>query len=665
MDLRTQREFLVDLEELVEQLFADTEELRQQEAQGPVRRELLASIFRHVHSIKGVAATAGFNSVSELAHQTETLLDGARSGRVTVAALFVELLDEAANAISESLSAMAAGTDPASSTSLMQSIQNLSQQNVPVQTGMPLPDLPSDFAAALNVNEKESLLEALRQDEKIYLVNAHFDLAVFDKEFHDLRTILAQQGTVISSMPSADSSRPDRVGFRILYSSELALPDLQNELATFPKVVISTVPVTSAAAQCDASTLAPESIPAVTATTPASSFVRIEIEELDRLISASHELFGQTVLALDLVSDNLAADSQTELKNLDAQIRQSLVSLEEQIIQLRMVSPERVMQRAVRAGRVAARVSGKEIEFSIVGSKMRIDKVAGDAIADPLLHLVRNAVDQGIETPTERVQAGKSPLGRVRIEASSHGGRVRVVVIDDGRGIDPEVVSQAAVKQGLIAAGTLLSSAKSLRLIFRPGFSTAATVSNVSGRGVGLDIVERAIERAGGAVRVRTQVGQGTEFEIRLPASLGVLRALVVVSDGHRYCVDASQLVDQCEMDPGVQQELASAQTFHWRNETMPLSDLRGLLAQPPVQSSQRWAVLVCDLPKETAHGEPAQNDRQAIIVDAIEGTQEVLVRGLGRHAALWPGVVGAAELWDGTLALVLDLPLLVSVGSS
>jgi two-component system chemotaxis sensor kinase CheA len=678
VDLRTQREFLVDIEELVEQLFAEIEELRQQEAVGSLRRELLASIFRHVHSIKGVAATAGFNSVSELAHQTETFLDSARSGRVTIEAAFVDLLEEAANGISESLSAMAAGADTTPSAALMQSLHDWKQEEVPLATSLPLPDLPAELAASLNESERQLLLESLRENEKLYLVTADFGLAVFDKEFHELRTILSQQGAVISSMPSTDSERPDRVVFRILCSSDHTLKELQNHLATFPHVVIADIHTSARAPDSslpELSSLSPAAGGHFTMTEMirnmgaqvapalrASSFVRIEIEELDRLISAAHELFGQTVVALDLVSDRLAADAQTELKNLDAQIRQSLVSLEEQIIQLRMVSLDRVMQRAVRAGRVAARVGGKEIEFSIAGSQMRIDKVACDAVADPLLHLVRNAVDQGIETSDERIQAGKSAVGHVRIEASSNGGRVRVLVADDGRGIDPEVVSNAAAKLGLVAEGTLLSSEKSLRLIFRPGFSTAATVSSVSGRGVGLDIVETAIERAGGAVRVRTQVGQGTEFEIRLPATLGVLRALVVVSNGQRYCVDAGQIVHRHAFESD-EITIESGQSFRWRNEEMPLVDLRKLLTQK-VGPNGSLQVLVCEFPAETGDDSAGEKKRHAFVVESVEGPEEVLVRGLGRHAALWPGIVGATELRNGTVALVLDLSLLQSVVS-
>jgi two-component system chemotaxis sensor kinase CheA len=383
--------------------------------------------------------------------------------------------------------------------------------------------------------------------------------------------------------------------------------------------------------------------------------VRIELEELDRLISSAHQLFGQTVSALDLVSRTLAADSRVELVNLDAQIRESLVRLEEQIIQLRLVPLERVMQRAIRAGRVAARVSGKEVAFVTAGEQLRIDKVVCDAVADPLLHLVRNAVDQGIESPAERAATGKVPAGTVRIEANSAGGRVRFRVSDDGRGIDPQVVSEAAAKLGIVDEGTLLTTEKSLRLIFRSGFSTSSQISSVSGRGVGLDIVESAIERVGGAVRVRTQVGQGTEFEIRLPVSLGVMRALVLSSGGYRYCVDAGLIVDRCLVPGGSQ-----ATSLSWHGETVPVVDLGKLLGHNTAHVKEDLRTLICQFNDEFDGTEIKR--RQAVAVESIAGTEEVLVRSLGRHSALWPGIAGATELWDGTVALVLDLPLLLSM---
>jgi chemotaxis protein histidine kinase CheA len=207
------------------------------------------------------------------------------------------------------------------------------------------------------------------------------------------------------------------------------------------------------------------------------------------------------------------------------------------------------------------------------------------------------------------------------------------------------------VKLGLIAEGTELTTERSLRLIFRPGFSTSTEISSVSGRGVGLDIVEKEIERVGGNVRVRTRVGTGTEFEIRLPAALGVMRALVLHSGSNCYCVDSSSIIDQAPMIEAVD----VAENFRWENQDVPLVHLQSLLNAESREESQ---VLICEFSSGEA---PAWTKRRAVAVQSIEGVQEVLVRSLGRHSAMWPGVVGATELWDGTVALVLDLPLLLA----
>ncbi len=473
MDDRTRREFLAEIEELIEQLFAETEELRRQD-HAPLRRELLGRIFRYVHSIKGVAASAGFDSVSELAHQVESLLDTARAGRIAVDDSVVDTLEDATNAISQSLSAAAAGEAEPPPQALIKRLMELAERDsaATFNAELRLPDLPADIAQAVNEQERRLMLEALREDERLYMVAASFDVATFDKEFQALREALTQSGEVIATVPTAESSRPDRISFRIVYAADLELPELKSRFANFHETIFTELcqqqtdkPETDAgevpAHAADREQPAPASLP--------SSFIRVDLDELDRLISSAHEVFRETDRALDFVSSNLVAESRAELKNLDAQLRQSLMALEEQIINLRMVSLGRTIQRAIRAGRVAARVSGKEIEFSAEGSDLRIDKLLCDAIADPLLHLVRNAVDHGFETPEERTKAGKKTAGRVRIEARSEGGRARILVSDDGRGIDPEVVSRVAARLGLIEKGVTLDMDQSLRLIFRPG----------------------------------------------------------------------------------------------------------------------------------------------------------------------------------------------------
>lgn len=661
MDDQTRREFLAEIEELIEQLFATSEELRRRLDHVPLRREALGRIFRFVHSIKGVAASAGFAGVSELAHHVETFLDSARSGRTPIDDAFVDTLDDAANAISEALSGAAIGNNALSAPALIQQLKELTEHDrgaATVTTELHLPGLPADIAPSISERERRLMLEALREDAGLYIIGVSFEVASFDREFQELRESLARGGEVIVTVPSTDSARPERISFRIVYAVDLAPADLRQRLSVFPDVVVTELTDTATDKPLTDKT---PSNGAADGRRPAR-FIRIDLDQLDGLIASAHEVFRETDNALDFVSSRLVADARAELQNLDAQLRQSLMALEEQIINLRMVPLGRTLQRAIRAGRVAARVSDKEIEFSTRGGELRIDKLLCDAIADALLHLVRNAVDHGIESAAERAAAGKNTAGRIRIEARSEGGRAFILVSDDGRGIDPAVVASAAKTQGLVNADAMIDINQSLRLIFRPGFSTLAEVSAVSGRGVGLDIVESAVEQVGGAVHLRTQPGLGTEFEIRLPATFGVLRSRVVVAGGYRYCLDASQVVDRREVKSNELEHAAHGEILGWEGEALPLLCLSDLVGAAAGESRPRASlnVLICQVRDDHADVGTETSGRYAIAVDVIEGMQEVLVRSLGGHSARWTGVAGAAELRDGSVALVLDLGALL-----
>jgi two-component system, chemotaxis family, sensor kinase CheA len=324
-----------------------------------------------------------------------------------------------------------------------------------------------------------------------------------------------------------------------------------------------------------------------------------------------------------------------------------------------MVTLRGSLLRAARAGRAAARAAGKRVEFEVAGGDARLDRSLAERVADPLLHLVRNAVDHGVETGEERLAAGKTPEGRVRVEADAEGGLVVLRVSDDGRGVDVEAVGRVAAAAGLVEPGARLTEAHALRLIFRPDFSTAARASLVSGRGVGLDVVERAVEEAGGEVRVRSLGGRGTTFELRLPTSLALLPAHVVRLGARRYCLGASHVVEAGHAEASEVEDRGARKVLRWRGRELPLVELRELLGlgaqEGESNGASRRAYVI-------ARARPGSEEeaRAAIAVDELEGQSEVLVRGLGRHAKRWRAVGGATELRDGTVALVLDLPRLL-----
>jgi two-component system chemotaxis sensor kinase CheA len=647
---QTQREFLVELEELVELIFADLNDLRASLSDGAQQRQirdLVDRTFRHIHSVKGSAASTGLETVSQIAHEFENLLDGVRCGRTLLNQEALDACELATEALAESLSHLASETAAPSHEALFDQLRAAAQStaNDPgSDTEAILSSIPSEIWQSLTQSEKHRVISVVEEETPLFLVTTSFDLSNFDEEFFRLKEKLGENGEVISTSPTVDDEQPGKINFRVLYASKIEPASMEASVIEFSEVVFNKVQ--SAANPVPSKDYEFQPLASVSSL---ANFVRTDLGKLDQLISSTHELLRATSNALGfaLSQAEITPRARAELQGLDQQIKKSFMSVEDELINLRMVSLSPTLQRVMRAGRAAARKAGKEIDFEIVGAHIELDKLLVDAIADPLIHLVRNAVDHGIENIERRVQANKNRRGIVRIEAHSEGSQSRLRVTDDGRGIDPLFISEAAAKLG-IAETESIDFERSLRLIFRPGFTTVESVSDVSGRGVGLDVVETAVEQVGGELRVSSKPGLGTTFEIRLPVTFGLLQATVFVSGDNRYCIPASQ-------------------TLAIGMSELPPVSMRELLGQSPrdtpeqTESDGQSEVITCEFSDERSGSDANATKSIRVLVDAVEGTEEVLVRTLGRHAGRWYGVAGATELRDGTVALVLDLPRLLS----
>lgn len=684
MDEQLLREFLAEAEDLIEVLAGDIQALRTRRGEGRARRELVARIFRHVHTIKGSAAAVGLNIVAELAHEFENLLEGVRLGRIQVEDSVLDAFDEAAGALEQTLNAAVRGEHLSTPRTLTQRLRRLalqtdSQRSASVERDV-LAALPEEMARALSEYEAHRLREAASEGAHLFLISVQFDLLTFDERFRDFSDALSADGEIISTMPGMEASAPDQISFRLLYATDSSASEVAARTAMFgagPPLEVTPGPEAASSESAREATIpetnaASDELPQSMA--PPSTLVRVELSELDEMVSAAHELLMDASATLDLA---LAADLQrserTEMEIRAARIRRRFLELEERLIEMRMVAIAPTLTRAVRVGSQSARAVGKEVEFEMKGGEVRLDKSLAERIADPLLHLLRNAVGHGIESREERLRQSKPPEGRVLLEALSEGSRVRLRIADDGRGIDAERVRRAAVERGIIEPEQELTRQQSLRLIFRPGFSTAGTVSNMSGRGVGLDVVERAVEQVGGELRVESDEGRGTTFEMLLPTTLALVPALVVQSAGFRYCVDASHITEAGFISHEEIERVGQARVMRWRGSILPLFSLRGLLSQPEAEEAKDGPshVLISRIAgEEGAHRagggdereDGAEARRAAVIVDGWDGHKEVLVRGLGGHASRWRGVSGATELQDGTVALILDLPRLVEM---
>ena len=645
---QSKRQFEAETEDLVEEILAELDELREA-ATDIARRRLVDGVFRRVHRIKGSAASFGLEGLSEIAHEFENLLNAVRGGRVPIDADLLDTFESAAIALSESLRATSMEPPPIELLDRMRFLVGSNRSESFSASGLPL-----EISQTLTANEKQRVAQTVSQGLHLFVVTASFDIASFDDSFRSLKDTLAEHGEVISTLPGVDPQDHDKIQFRLLFAGDASPQDISG-------VTVNTLDAVTAPSR------------GISRSAP-SNFIRIDTDELDSLISNTHDLFRTTTRAIDLALTQ-AANEQGELKKLDTQIRRSFLNVEKELLDLRMVSAGPVLKRAARAGRAAARVSNKKVEFRIVGENLRLDRLLCDTIGDPLIHLVRNAVDHGVWASCSGSEEANP--AQVLIEATTEGRQTCVRVTDNGRGVDPELVAQAAREMGIIDKQTCVDLERSLRLIFRPGFTTLSSVSSVSGRGVGLDIVETAVEQAGGEVRVRSVLGKGATFEMRLPVTVALMHATIVLAGGSAYCIDSNQVINSEMLDARLLE--GAGERLRTMDGGLPLIHLDEVLGvrAAPVSGGRRIRVIVEFPPPETREdmqnkpgdlpqgntGDIAKsnaNIRVGLIVDGVQGNEEVLVRSLGRHAARWPGITGATELRDGTVALVLDLPRLL-----
>lgn len=521
-------EFLDEAEELIEGLAEDAQALRNANLNGRNRRELVARIFRHAHSLKGASSSVGQTAIADLTHNFETILDRVRSGRSILSDPVLDVFDDTISSISQMLDDVANVQQPIVPTELFERLRTIaeasgSETNESDAGSRALDNLPVDIAGTLNESEEYRLREAVNEGAGIFAVEINFELSTLDSGFKELTKILSNCGEIVSTQPGAAATSPDQLGFRILFTTHETPTQLKKILAEAGSSSLKELWVR--AANDDEGTLEktntldePESDRRLPIT-PRTTRARIDLSELDDVILASSELFKETNDVLDTLTllDQLARNDRADLKLRVEQIRRHFADLESSLKKLRTTPVAHVMARAIRAGAAAARTTGKEIDFDTEGGELRIEQSLSDAIADSLIHLLRNAVDHGIESPSERVALGKSQRGLIKLDALVGDGEIRLRVIDNGRGIDPVQVTRIAVERGIIKGDSEAAREGDLRIIFAPGFSTTETVSNVSGRGVGLDVVSRSVDRLCGKILVVSELGVGTTFELLLP----------------------------------------------------------------------------------------------------------------------------------------------------
>jgi two-component system chemotaxis sensor kinase CheA len=381
-----------------------------------------------------------------------------------------------------------------------------------------------------------------------------------------------------------------------------------------------------------------------------SNMVRVDFSQLDHLLNLMGELiiFRTKLQEIGRRMASSVADRQAGRELLDAvhQITSVSTQLQETVMDVRMLPIHHVFERFPRLVRDLARQQGKEIELILEGEGTRVDKAIIDEIGEPLVHMIRNSVDHGIETPEVRVARGKTPTGTILLSATQESNQVLITIMDDGGGIDAAQVRRKAAERGLIKGDEAMSDRDAIQLIFSQGFSTSDAVTEVSGRGVGMDVVLQSIERLNGLVEVETVPGVGTKFIIQLPLTLAIISALMVRVSGRTYAVPLGAVVESLKFRPEDVRRIAGRENLRIRDQVIPLLRLSNLFGLAEEEDERRYAVIL------------GRGDKRiGLVVDRLEGQQEVVIKALDSGVAGMLGVVaGATIMGDGRVVLILDV---------
>jgi two-component system chemotaxis sensor kinase CheA len=620
----------------------------------PDDRETVDEIFRIAHSLKGMSATMGFAGMAALTHEMENVFELLRQRKGGLERDAIDVLLECLDALSAAVESIdATGSEEIEPAPLIERLQGLVRERTPQQKAerIGVGTAPENLRELADGRRVVHISAILAEDVQMPSVRAYMVLAA-----------IAGLGETLACEPSPD----DVDGFSgtevdawvvsehtdaELAAAAGAVPEVADVLV-FEAVADAALDDPTAAADTPVSPAPAAAAPDAAAAKPhaksGSSTVRVDAERLDQLM----HYMGELVLHRTQVE---ALASQADVPGL-SQAMQNLTrtshALQAMVMQVRMIPVEAVFLRFPRLVRDLSTKLGKQVDLKLVGKDTELDRTVVDALGDPLVHLVRNALDHGLESPAEREAAGKPATGTLEISAQHAGGNVVITVSDDGHGIDPKRVAAKAVERGLIApeAAESIDMARAVELLFSAGFTTAEVTSDISGRGVGMDAVRAAIRGLGGEVVLNSESGQGTSAQIRLPLTLAIMAALIVEADGRPFAIPLDRIERTVRVADQTVRSVAGRRMLVLTDGVLPIVDASEQYGGSAATDAD-YAVVV-----------RGGGDRFALTVSRLVGQHELVTRPLPPEVADGAALSGAAVLSDGQIALIVDCDAVVDV---
>jgi two-component system chemotaxis sensor kinase CheA len=671
---KADREFVSEAEEILETMRARLADLSDRLGAGAeADPELVNALFRAAHSLKALAGMFRFDPISDLAHRLEDVLDGMRLGRVALSAPLLDWIDETVALFASLLGQVGDGAALAESaariTELTAGVGALTAPAAPADDFTSL-DLDANVLRALTEYEEHRLRENLRRGRLIALVDAPFEIKSFEEGLAELSAAMRESGEVLSTLPSPGESGESQIRFSLLVATDLGEAELAARVE-FPGAAMRVVRAGRAGARASAPARAvaaepapepaveiegdaPASIPELESLKSISDTVRVDIRKLDDLMNLVGELVIQRGAIGDLIA-RLAERSETariggEFAKVHKVLDRKLRELQSAVLEVRMVPLRQVFEKVSRVVRRLRRELDKQVELEIRGADTELDKLIVEALVDPLMHVVRNALDHAIEPADERRALLKDETGKISIEAFQRGSHVVIEVRDDGRGIDRAALRRRAEQAGRVQPGEVLSDKETLDLIFAPGISTRDEVTETSGRGVGMDIVRSNLASLGGVVDVESTPGRGTAIAMTLPITLAIIQSLIVGVRDRRFAIPLNSVLETLVVDPAAIQVSEGRALLNLRGTPLLLRRIDDEFGLTAGARAPRPCVIVIGIGEQ----------RVGLIVDRLEGQQDTVIKPIQGPVQNLRGISGATDLGDQDPVLVLDLSALV-----
>ncbi|MFZ5874824.1 MAG: chemotaxis protein CheA [Nitrospirota bacterium] len=652
MDRRTKddtlREFLAESDELLDTLRRHLDRIEQ--APDSISPESLNALFRAAHTLKGMSGVMGLTAVADLAHSLEDVMDRLRMGKLGMSRGLVELLGDGVDALGQLIAAASSGEVPPDTSALVRRLRDAMNDVQAAEPPVARSGVDPEILQVLTEYEQHRLQENIKAKHRLFEVRVRFRFEDFDKALSSLTAKLQNIGEVITTLPSSGVSPEAGIAFTLLVGSSHDRDALTQLLAGDGAEIVLLGGDEGAQPK-----VAPASESESPSTRSLSQTIRVDIAKLDALLNMLGELvLSKSVIvqiARDLLQSGGLVGPAMELHKAAQALEHRVSGLQEGLIEIRMIPVAQLFDRSIRAIKKISRDLGKEIQVTTSGEETKLDKSMVEAIADPLLHLIRNALDHGIEPTDDRRRLGKPDVGTIHLSAAQKGHTVTITVADDGAGINLAKVRELAIARSIAVTDKEYTNKEIIDFLFQPGFSTAESVTEISGRGVGLDVVARHIAKLNGIVEVNTELGQGTSFVLTLPITLVIIKALIVGVGTQTYAIPISSVSESVMIDPKQVVTIGGRPVIHLRDHTLSLLRLSDLFGVAPAHNGDgRLYIIVVGLAEK----------RLGLVVDTISGQQEIVIKSIGSLLQGIPGIAGATELGNRKTILVLDVGALI-----